>query len=83
MVKWLEYMYLMILSGLAGHSLGAGLAILVSAALSTHSAVPVIGFRCALLSNHLFVVKFFLSSVPSTSISEAFCSPQWYWVMYE
>ena len=33
---------------LAGHSLGAGLAILVSAALSTYPAIPVLGFGCDL-----------------------------------
>jgi hypothetical protein len=69
-------------SGLAGHSLGAGLAILVSAALSTHSAIPVIGFRSVLLSNHAFVVGFLQLSIPLNflRISGGFCNDQWYWL---
>ncbi|XP_024369794.1 uncharacterized protein [Physcomitrium patens] len=40
---------------LTGHSLGAGLAVLVSAALSTHPAIPVIGFSSAGTRNALKV----------------------------
>ena len=48
--------YPMILSGLVGHSLGVGLAILVSAAVSTYPGYPVIAVGSARLSCHAFVV---------------------------
>lgn len=51
-----------IVLGLAGHSLGGGLAILVSAALSTDPGYPVIAFGSALLSRHVFEVASFQRS---------------------
>lgn len=60
----------MIVSGLAGHSLGAGLAVLVSAALSTHSTIPVIGFRFARLSDHAIVYNYLFTCITYLILTE-------------